>query len=150
MKFFTAILSALTLALAVLITSATPIDPRRRTSFPLNIMKRQTINVVPGNTVAMLWDPSSFPSGKTGFLKLVIGDLSDPGELFSLPPPPGPRAHRLEFVFPPVAELGKLNLCATSPFSFQYHARSEPSNGARHRICRRTVGAFRKQLCRLW
>ena len=95
MKFFTAILSALALALALAVsmTSATSIDPRRRTSFPPNIMKRLTkrdVQVNPGDTVAILWDPSCYPfqADRLGVVYLGEGDRSDPGKLFSLPPPP--------------------------------------------------------------
>jgi hypothetical protein len=90
MKFFTAILSAL--ALAVSTTSATPIDSRGRTFFPLNIMKRLTSrDVYPGTPVAVSWNSSLFPvAGQTG--NLLFGYINGSAQylckLFSLPPPP--------------------------------------------------------------
>jgi hypothetical protein len=118
MKFFTAILSAL--ALAVSTTSATPIDGLQNVTFPLNIMYPATnVTWVVGSQYPILWDTTENPVDvldNTGTLFLAYTEgLGGPSffksKLFSLPPPP-----RAPVGFPPVADLGKLNLYATSPF----------------------------------
>ena len=93
MKFFTAILSALALALAFAIstTSAIPIDPRRHTS-PLSIMERQGPALLYGEGAVFPfnWDVTHFlreSQEKYGNIFLVnLGGAIIPSKLFSLPP----------------------------------------------------------------
>jgi hypothetical protein len=112
MKFFTAILSAL--ALSVSTTSATPIDSS-------NITKRQTYVYAHMATITLFWSPSQVPPvswAQVGTLSMGIYDGHSEVYFSKLSlSPPSAHARRLELVFPPVADLGKLNLCATSPFS---------------------------------
>ena len=97
MKFFTAILSALALALAFAIstTSAIPIDPRMHASFPLSIMERQDQQEKvhhSGFPVNITWNGTFFvlnSSQKKGDISLLnAAGVINPSKLFSLPPLP--------------------------------------------------------------
>ena len=94
MKFLTAILSALALALAVSTTSATPIDKRTEpVSFKIKYPKANTV-WTSDSQHHVKWDTSQIPPSAVNDTGALFfgrdGTLFPLRKLFSLSPPPPP------------------------------------------------------------